>query len=78
MVLTPIVEFYHAPVKKIPDECLVLCPVMCRRQPYRKPNALRRLPIYPFCLKFLGNSEQGEDKETVILGLVPFIRDALV
>ena len=78
MVLPPVVEFYHAPVRKIPDECLVLCPVMRRRQPHRKPDALRHLPIYALGLELLCESEQREDKETVVLDLVPFVRDTLV
>ena len=52
---------------------------MCGRQPHSKLNVHQLIRRIPVCgIDLIGNGEQRQDKEPVVLRLIPNIRDTLV
>ena len=76
--LAAVGEADHAPPGEILDKFFALRPVVRRRQAHRQLHPNDAGDVGAGGLDFLGDSEQGEDKEAVILRLVPAIGDALV
>ena len=71
-------EADHTPPGKILDELFVLRSVVRWRQAHRQLYPHDAGDIGAVSLDLVGNPKQGEDKEPVILCLIPVVRDALV